>query len=204
MRLKDFWRSQPYGCAIGFSGGVDSAFLIASGLKWAKIKILPIFLDSIFVSQTMRDQAKHVADSIGIKPVVFKWDPLAINEICRNDRLRCYYCKKNLYLTINKNILYTGNCSCSTIIDGTQADDLLKQRPGLFALQELEIQIPLAEIGFTKADIRRCLRMWGYDFWNLPAESCLTTRIGYGKRLTKEVLMRNFDPRYKKNQFNVF
>ncbi len=187
-----------HSCAIGFSGGVDSAFLVATGIRWASVKMFPVFLDSVFVSEAALRQAVRVANCIGVKPVRLKWNPLAVPEINRNDRLRCYFCKKNIYLNI-KAYISQMDSPCSEIFDGTQADDLLKPRPGLFALQELEIHTPLADIGFTKTDIRCCLKRLGYDFWNLPAESCLATRVGYGKSLSeKEIQALNFELRYKK------
>ena len=199
LRLKNFWRNQLHSCAIGFSGGVDSAFLVVTGLRWAKVELFPVFVDSVFVSEAALNQAIQIADCIGIETIRLRWNPLTIPEIIKNDRLRCYFCKKNLYLKIRKSIVQM-NSHCSTIIDGTQADDLLKQRPGLFALQELEVQTPLADIGFTKTDIRYCLNRWGYAFWDLPAESCLATRFKYGKRLSeKEIQALNFELRYKKS-----
>jgi len=200
-KLKNYWGNLKGSCAIGFSGGVDSAFLLISALKWAGVKIYPVLANSCFVSVEALDQARLVGRQIGVDVLEIYWEPLNIPEIQKNDRLRCYYCKKNLYLAI-KSAISKRDRLCDNVFDGTQFDDLFSHRPGLYALLELEIQTPLAIFGFTKSDIRSILRKWGFDFWNIPAASCLATQIQPGTSLTKERLNSiNFELKSKKAPF---
>lgn len=74
------------------------------------------------------------------------------------------------------------------ILDGTQADDLERDRPGLKALDELNIRTPLSDCGLRKKELRQILKQWGYSFWNMASESCLATRIEQDTELSKENL----------------
>ncbi len=187
LRLKAFWEGQSGPCAIGFSGGVDSAFVLASAKRWVRIPIYPILAVSCLLPPSTIENAQKVSEEVGIPLIGFTWHPLAIDEIARNDRLRCYFCKKNMYHLLKEKVRkIDGGCHC--ILDGTQFDDLFRERPGLFALQELEIQTPLADYGFRKSEIRSYLKEWGYSFWDIPSESCLATKLERGERLTQQRL----------------
>ncbi len=187
LRLKAFWEGQLGPCAIGFSGGVDSAFVLASAKRWARVRIYPVLAVSCLLSPFAIENAQKISKEVGIPLIRFTWQPFAIDEIARNDRFRCYFCKKNMYHLLKEKVSKIDS-DCHHILDGTQFDDLFRERPGLFALQELGVQTPLADYGFRKTEIRSYLKEWGYSFWNIPSESCLATKLERGERLTKQKL----------------
>ena len=78
-----------------------------------------------------------------------------------------------------------------TIMDGTQADDRLEDRPGMRALKELEISTPLSESGLGKEEVRVLLReSMLTDLAEKTAQPCLATRIPYGRNITHDTLTR--------------
>ncbi len=187
LRLKAFWERLSCPFAIGFSGGVDSAFVLASAKRWACVPIYPVLAVSCLLPPFAIENAQKISEEVGIPLIRFNWHPLAIDEIARNDRLRCYFCKKNMYSLLKENVRKIDG-ECRLILDGTQFDDLFRERPGLFALQELGVQTPLADYGFRKTEIRSYLKEWEYSFWNIPSESCLATKLERGERLTHQSL----------------
>ncbi len=180
--LKSFWQSLNSPCVIGFSGGVDSSFLLASAKRWAKNDIVAYIAISCFLEPFDLLHAEMVCEEIGIKLIQMYWRPLDYEEIRRNDCFRCYYCKKLMYSKIKDKASDYFDYS-PIFLDGTQYDDLFKDRPGIRALKELRILMPLAAFGFTKHDVRHYLRKWGHSFWDYPSKSCLATRIKQGVRL---------------------
>jgi len=186
--LKAFWQSVGGSCAIGFSGGIDSAFLLASAIRWSKWPVYPFFVDSIFIPPQVHTRLPKMAQELAAQVEIISWEPLSVEAICQNSQKRCYFCKKTIYNLI-KEAAISLDPSCTHILDGTQHDDLFRDRPGLKALAELSILTPLAHLGFTKKDIRACVQEWGYSFWDIPAESCLATRFERGSPLSERGLL---------------
>lgn len=74
------------------------------------------------------------------------------------------------------------------VLDGKNTDDLKVYRPGNKASEELGIISPLADLGFSKEDIRENAKKLGIKFWNKPSNSCLATRFPYNTNLSREDL----------------
>jgi uncharacterized protein len=98
---------------------------------------------------------------------------------------RCYYCKKELYGTLAAIARERG---ASAIVDGFNLDDAADYRPGRKAAAEFGVRSPLAECGFTKADVRALAKRMGLDLWEKPALACLSSRFPYGTPITLELL----------------
>ncbi len=73
---------------------------------------------------------------------------------------------------------------------GTIVDDLADHRPGQRAAAERGVRTPLANAGFTKADVRAAARQLGLQVWDKPAAACLASRIPYGTPVTLGTLDR--------------
>jgi uncharacterized protein len=111
---------------------------------------------------------------------------LSFPESIRNNPVdRCYKCKKRLFTEL---LSFASENGYRYIIDGTNADDTSVYRPGLKALQELNVRSPLREAGLTKNEIREILREEGLSVWNKPAMACMLTRIPYDTMVDEEML----------------
>ena len=98
---------------------------------------------------------------------------------------RCYHCKSELYTQLDAIAKKFG---ASIVVSGANADDLGDYRPGLTAAKEHAVRHPLAECGFTKADVRALAAHWQLPVWDKPASPCLSSRIAYGEEVTPERL----------------
>ena len=171
---------------VAYSGGVDSTYL-------AKIATEELGTDSICaiglspsVSEFQRDNAVRVARANGFNIVMLDTNELADPEYLANKGDRCYFCKTELYSKLTK-VAVELNCA---VLDGTNADDIGDHRPGRIAAKEQKVQSPLAEIGFTKAEIRELSRKAGLTTWDQPASPCLSSRIAVGVPVTLKRLSR--------------
>lgn len=171
--------------AIAFSGGVDSTFLLKVANDILGDKCIAVTIHAMMHSNREIEEAKSYTKALGIKHIVFKIDNFDIKEFVDNDEKRCYYCKKAIFTNM-KNIAKQNNINY--ILDGTNLDDLGDYRPGLKALDELEIKSPLKDSLLTKNDIRILSKELNIPTFNKPAFACLATRIPYGETITNDKL----------------
>lgn len=172
---------------IAFSGGVDSAFLASACREYATQPLLAITLDSVFISEDERSEARMIAESIGIAHHILHVDPLALPEVRSNPIDRCYHCKKLLFAKLKQ---FAASEGFDIVADGQNADDSSDYRPGAKAARELGIWSPLADAGLRKADIRILSRERGLPGWDRPAAACLASRIPYGEAITRDNVLR--------------
>jgi uncharacterized protein len=173
---------------IAFSGGVDSTFLAAVAARaLAREQVEAVTVDLAFVPSRLTEAAVSVAGDLGLRHRVLSVDILASPPVCANPPDRCYHCKTRILGAVRE-ALTDGDRI--TLVDGTNADDLGTVRPGKRALDELGVRSPLAECGFTKAMIRDESRRLGLPTADMPAFSCLATRIPFGETITRERLER--------------
>ena len=183
MTLVDFFK-QNTRAALGFSGGVDSAFLLWAAKHWGG-EVRAYYVKSPFQPQFELADARRLAEELGADMQVLELDVLAVPEIAENPCNRCYFCKKQIFSTIAAAAKADG---FDLLLDGTNASDDAGDRPGMQALAELQVRSPLRECGLTKGEIRRLSKEAGLFTWNKPAYACLATRIPTGEVLTKEKL----------------
>lgn len=184
-QLQCFFQENPK-AALGFSGGVDSAYLLWAGLK-AGAEIRPYFIKTLFQPEFELDDAKRLVGGLGIELAVLEADILAEGMVEENPHNRCYYCKKKLFGVLKEQAQRDGY---GLLLDGTNASDDCTDRPGMQAALELNVRSPLRECGLTKEEIRRYSRQAGLFTWNKPAYACLATRIPTGVRITAEGLAK--------------
>ena len=185
MTLEQFFQENPR-CALGFSGGVDSAYLLYAGVK-AGADIRPYFIKTAFQPAFELADAKKLAAGLGAEVTVLELDALADPRVAANPADRCYYCKQNLFRTLKDRAIADGY---PVLLDGTNASDEAGDRPGMRALAELSVRSPLRECGLTKAEIRARSREAGLFTWDKPAYACLATRVPAGETITAETLAR--------------
>lgn len=185
MTLEQFFQENPR-CALGFSGGVDSAYLLYAGVK-AGADIKPYFIKTAFQPSFELADARKLAAGLGVEVTVLELDALADPQVAANPADRCYYCKQNLFRTLKERAIADGY---PVLLDGTNASDEAGDRPGMRALAELSVRSPLRECGLTKAEIRARSREAGLFTWDKPAYACLATRVPAGETITADLLAR--------------
>ena len=185
MTLEQFFQENPR-CALGFSGGVDSAYLLYAGVK-AGADIRPYFIKTAFQPAFELADAQKLAAGLGVEVTVLELDALADPKVAANPADRCYFCKQNLFRTLKERAIADGY---PVLLDGTNASDEAGDRPGMRALAELSVRSPLRECGLTKAEIRARSREAGLFTWDKPAYACLATRVPAGEAITADILAR--------------
>ena len=185
MTLKEFFSKYPR-CALGFSGGVDSSYLLWAALACGA-EVGVYYVNTVFQPEFERRDALRLAGSLGVSPVILEPDILACEEVAANPPDRCFYCKRQIFGAISRQALQDGY---RVLLDGTNASDDASDRPGMRALQELSVLSPLRLCGLTKEEIRRRSREAGLFTWDKPAYACLATRTPSGERLTAAALRR--------------
>ncbi|OCC15262.1 ATP-utilizing enzyme of the PP-loop superfamily [Dissulfuribacter thermophilus] len=185
-RLREYLSTLRPPIAVACSGGVDSTFLVKIALDvHGKQWVYPVFMDSVFVTEADRSWIEAVSRNLGVQVLRYKWNPLSYLEIRSNTRRRCYWCKLHMYSIIKEKVKTFG---VSQILDGTQGDDLNRDRPGIFAIKKLNILTPMADLFLTKDEIRFESNKYSLAPANRPSESCLATKIDFGIVITKNQL----------------
>ena len=185
MTLLAFFKENPK-AALGFSGGVDSSYLLYAGVQ-AGADIHPYYIKTAFQPQFELDDAERLCAQLGVPLTVLELDVLKNEAVTANPPDRCYHCKTALFGALSARALADGY---TLLLDGTNASDDAGDRPGMRALKELHVCSPLRECGLTKAEIRRLSREAGLFTWDKPAYACLATRIPTGDVITPEKLAR--------------
>ncbi len=170
---------------VAYSGGVDSAFLAATAHRVLGEKMLAVLADSPSLARRDMEQACAFARSLEMPLQVVATEELDKPEYERNDANRCFHCKDELFATMKA---LGGELGFSSIAYGMNADDTRDFRPGQRAAEEHAVLAPLAEAGLTKLEVRALAKAAGYSLWDRPAAPCLSSRVEYGRTVTREVL----------------
>ena len=173
--------------AVAFSGGVDSALLLAVAARLYHVKLIAVTATSVSYAEHEKDDARRFAQRMGVKHRYLDFDQMSIPEFVANGPERCYYCKKAIFSAIQA---YVAEEGFTNVVDGSNADDIKEYRPGEKVLSELGIRSPLKEAGFSKAEIRKLSREMGLFTASKPSYACLASRIQYGEPITPEKLAR--------------
>jgi uncharacterized protein len=167
---------------IGFSGGVDSAYLAVVALEaLGPEQTLAVIGRSASYPMEQWTRARDVAAQFGVP--VFELDTDEINDprYAANPSNRCYFCKSELWSRLLPVAAARG---IAVVVDGTNADDLGGHRPGKRAAAEQGVESPLAILGFTKSEIRELSQARGIPTWSQPSSPCLASRIPTGIEVT--------------------
>ncbi len=183
--LTDFWREHP-AAAVAFSGGVDSAAVLASAVE-AGARVAAFFVKSVFQPDFELDDAKRAAAILRVPLTVLTPAVLDHPAVAANGPDRCYYCKRLILTAIRERADAEG---FSIVVDGTNASDDPSDRPGTRALRDLGVLSPLRLCGVGKAEARAIARRAGLPNWDKPAYACLATRFPSGTPLCPEELAR--------------
>lgn len=172
-------------CAVAFSGGLDSTVLAKAAQIALGDRAVAVTGVSASLAAGELDECRDLARQIGIRHEVIETNELTNPEYQRNDSNRCYHCKTELFVEVEK---LSRRLGVAVVCDGSNRDDHGEHRPGLRAAREQQVKSPLAECEFTKPEIRQLAAHWGVPVWDKPATPCLSSRIAYGEQVTPERL----------------
>lgn len=170
---------------VAYSGGVDSAYLAWIAHRILGRHMLAVIADSASLARTHLADALAFANEQGIPAEVISTSELERAEYVRNDGQRCFHCKDELF-TVMEEIRTTRGFD--TIAYGVNVDDQGDFRPGQHAAKLHHVAAPLLKSGLTKQDIRDLAQNAGLRIWDKPASACLSSRIEYGRPVTREAL----------------
>lgn len=170
-------------CAVAFSGGIDSTVVARAAQLALGDRAVALTADSASVARTELDDARRLAELIGIRHEVIRTEEFSNPDYLRNDGARCFFCKDELYSRIEARLPDLG---VAVVCSGANLDDAGDYRPGLKAAAQHHVRHPLQEAGFTKADVRALARYWGLPTWDKPASPCLSSRLAPGVAVTRE------------------
>ncbi|MGH7501871.1 MAG: ATP-dependent sacrificial sulfur transferase LarE [Longimicrobiales bacterium] len=171
---------------IGYSGGVDSAFLAVTALDTLGAgNVLTVNGRSPSVPSWQRERAVEIAQQFGIPFLAIDTDELLDPSYASNPANRCFFCKTELW---SKLAPVARDRGLAVLLDGANADDAHDHRPGSLAAREHGVRSPLLETGLTKADIRALSKQRGLATWDQPESPCLASRLPYGVAVTPERL----------------
>ena len=170
---------------VAYSGGVDSAFLAATSHRVLGDRMLAVLADSPSLARRDLEQARDFANALKMPLHVVATEELERPEYTRNDANRCFHCKDELFAVMEA---LGGKLGYTRIAYGMNADDTRDFRPGQRAAEQHAVLAPLAEAGLTKIEVRTLAKTAGYSLWDRPAAPCLSSRVEYGRTVTREVL----------------
>lgn len=170
---------------VAFSGGVDSAFLLAVAHEALGEKVLAATAVSPIHPLRERTEAIAFARERDIPHLLFPSHETDLPEFLANTSDRCYHCKKALCKTLQKIAKKNG---IRHVVHGVNVDDPDDFRPGLQAAVEAGLKAPLMDENLNKAEIRRLSKAMGLPQWDKPSMACLASRLPYGSVITKKKL----------------
>ena len=170
---------------VAYSGGVDSACLLAIAHRTLGDRVLGVIADSPSLPRQALADALETARGFGANVEVVQTDEVNDPRYAANPLNRCYFCKAELFQRLDALARERG---FAAIAYGENADDPAHLRPGSQAAAEFSIVAPLKQAGLTKADVRALSRELGLPTADAPAQPCLSSRIPHGTPVTAEAL----------------
>jgi len=170
---------------VAYSGGVDSAYLAWAAHEALGGNMLAIIADSPSLARTQLADAVAFARELGIPLEVIATSELDRPEYVRNDAQRCYFCKDELFTLMEEHRSTRG---FDAIAYGVNVDDQGDFRPRQKAASAHHVVAPLLDALLTKEEVRALARGAGLRIWDKPASACLSSRIEYGRPVTREAL----------------
>ncbi len=175
---------------VAYSGGVDSATLLAVAHQELGAGALAVTGRSPSVAQGEVDAASALAAQIGVRHEIIDTHEFDNPRYRENAHDRCFHCKDELFSRLTA-IAKARGFAC--VVDGSNADDgraPLDRRPGHTAGMRLGVRSPLAQAQLGKDDVRAIAQRLGLPVWNKPATPCLSSRVPYGTAIAVDDLKR--------------
>ena len=172
---------------IAYSGGVDSSLLLKAAVDVLQSHAIAVLAVSASLPQSEKDEALQLAQSIGASCELIETREVEDANYQANAANRCFHCKDHVYAALRR---LADERGIAHVLDGMNADDTLDIRPGRAAAMKHGVRSPLHELGFSKAEVREAAKSLGLTNWDKPAAACLSSRIPYGTKVTRDLLAR--------------
>ncbi len=175
---------------LAFSGGVDSTLLLRVAVDVLGVEnVIAVTGLSETFTQAELDTASSITKSLSVCHLTFKTEEMQNPEFRKNGPLRCYHCKKEFFVELEKIAAENG---ADAVLDGSNSDDLNDYRPGRKAAAESGVISPFIICGISKEEIRALAKEYDIPVWNKPANPCLASRVPYGEEITQEKIDKIF------------
>ncbi|MGB9197526.1 MAG: ATP-dependent sacrificial sulfur transferase LarE [Terriglobales bacterium] len=182
--LREILASHP-GLIVAYSGGVDSAFLAWAAHQALGDRMRAVIADSASLARTHLEDALAFAREQQIPVEVVETRELENPAYARNDAMRCFHCKDELFTVLEE---FRSAHGFAAVAYGVNADDEGDFRPGQQAARQHHVLAPLLDARLTKLEIRELAKQAGLRVWEKPASACLSSRIEYGREVTPQAL----------------
>jgi uncharacterized protein len=189
---------------VAFSGGIDSYFVLKASIdSLGKNNVKAVTGVSPSLKDSEKNQTKMLASQIGADYTIIYTEELENPDYYNNPFDRCFFCKQELYTKMK---VLKDESGFKYILDGTNYDDFSDYRPGYKATKNNKVLSPLANLKFTKNEIRKISKTLGLEIWNKPSSPCLASRIPYGQKVTlvKLTLIEQAEEVLKNLGFNEY
>ena len=173
--------------AVAFSAGVDSTVVAQAAHLACGTDAVAVTAVSLSLAEGELDEAKQLAEQIGIRHVVLSTQEFSDSNYLKNPTNRCYFCKSELYSRLTE---LAPTLGIDVLANGANLDDCGDYRPGMLAAVEFQVRSPLVEAELSKSDVRELAKFWDLPVWDKPATPCLSSRIAYGVEVTPERVRR--------------
>jgi len=170
---------------VAYSGGTDSAYLAWAAHQVLGERMTAVLADSPSLPRHELKLAMEFAERWGIPLKVIATDEMSRPEYTRNDSSRCFHCKDELFSVMEEQ---RKSLSFQHIAYGKNLDDQGDFRPGQRAADQHHVVAPLAEAALKKEEVRTLAQRAGLIVWDKPASACLSSRIEYGRPVTRDAL----------------
>ncbi len=169
------------GAVVAFSGGVDSAYLLAAAFDVLGDRCVAATAVSASLAHDELAAAERIAASLGVRHLRVETREFEDERYLRNDANRCYFCKHALFTELAR---VAADLGLPAIVYGANADDAGDYRPGMRAAADFAVRAPLLEAELGKDEIRALARRRGLEVWDKPAAPCLASRLPFGSPVT--------------------
>jgi len=188
IKILKLWFQERKSSIVAFSGGIDSSLVLFLAREFqGKEHAIGVISNSESLKQKDFQLARDFCQQYDITLEVIKTNELEDERYNQNPINRCFFCKEHLYTDLTElSRKYPG----FVVLSGTNYDDLGDFRPGIDAAKKMNVKSPLVDCKITKDDIRQISRHYSLPNWDKPASPCLSSRMPYGHKVTREKLFQ--------------